>query len=67
MKRVFVKRALDGVILFEMKVAQGEADVAGGMLEFGDAMELATDLVAAAAEWYDTGDSPWEVAATEDA
>jgi hypothetical protein len=51
--KIRVVRVLDGATIFEMAV--------GPALDAAAALEIAYDIVVNAADWYDTGDSPWRV------
>ena len=59
--KIKVVRNIDSVPMFEMVVASTPEELERGLLAPDDAMEIASDIVHNAADWYDSGDSPWRV------
>jgi hypothetical protein len=51
--------------MFEMVIASSQDELERGFLSTNDALDMATDIVNGAAEWYDSGSSPWKIVAIE--
>jgi len=61
-----VVRAIDNVTMFTMAIASSPEELDRGLLSADDALEMAYTIVENAADWYDSGDSPWRVVIDDD-